>query len=63
MAVFSQYLRAAHFGDHLPGFVQDGQPLGFRRVGTGETATQRPKQEVLEARPVQNFVQFCVHIC
>lgn len=56
MAVFLLHLRAPHFGDHLPGFVQDGQPLGLRRVGTGETAPQRPKQEVLEMRRWQAFL-------
>lgn len=55
MAVFLLHLRAAHFGDHLPGFVQDGQPLWLRRVGTGETAPQRPKQEVLEMGQQQAF--------
>lgn len=53
--VCSRYLRAADFGDNLPGFVKDRQPLGFRRVGTNQTATQRPKQQVLERRRQQSF--------
>lgn len=47
-AVFLQHLRASHFGDHLPGLVQDGQPLRLRRVSTGETVSQRSKQKVLD---------------
>lgn len=43
-----QHLRASHFGDHLPGLVQDGQPLRLRRVSTGETVSQRSKQKVLD---------------
>lgn len=38
-AVVLQHLGAAHFGDHLPGFVQDGQPLGLRRVGARQAAS------------------------
>lgn len=47
-AVLLLYLRASHFGDHLPSFVQDGEPLRLGGVGTGETASQRPKQKVLD---------------
>lgn len=56
VAVFSRYLRAADFGDDLPGFVQDGQLLGFKRVGAGQTATQRSEQQVLERRRQQSFL-------
>lgn len=54
-ALSSQYLRTAHFGDDLPGFIENRQPLGFRRVSTGQTATQRPKQQVLERRRRVSF--------
>lgn len=45
---FLQHLRASDFGDHLPGFIQDCEPLRLWGVGTGETASQRPKQKVLD---------------
>lgn len=54
-ALFSQYLRAADFGDHLPGFIEDRQPLGLWRVGTSQAATQRPEQQVLERRCQSSF--------
>lgn len=41
------YLGTAHFSDDLPGLVEDGQPLGLRRVGTCQTPAQGPKQQVL----------------
>lgn len=42
-----RYQRAADFSDHLPGFVQDRQPLGFGGVGAGQTASQRAEEQVL----------------
>lgn len=51
----SRYLRTADFGDDLPGFIQDRQPLRFWRVGTGQTATQRSEQQMLVRRSQSNF--------
>lgn len=49
-AIDCAYQRAADFGDHLPGFVQDRQPLWFWRVGGGQAASQRAKQQVLDRK-------------
>lgn len=49
-ALVCLYPRTADFGDDLPGFIEDRQPLGFWRVGTRQTATQRSKQQMLQRR-------------
>lgn len=50
VAPLPAYLRAADFRDDLPGLVEDRQSLGFWRVGTRQTATQRSEQQMLEGR-------------
>lgn len=42
------YPWTAHFSDDLPSFVEYGESLTLWRVSTGQTATQRRKQQVLE---------------
>lgn len=46
--LFVMYLWTSHFGDDLPGLIEDGQPFCLRRVSTGQTAAQRAKQQVLK---------------
>lgn len=46
--LFALYLWTSHFGDDLPGLIEDGQPFRLRRVSTGQAAAQRAKQQVLK---------------
>lgn len=50
VSVFSLHLRAADFGDDLPGFIKDGQPLRLWGVSVCQTAAQGTKKQVLERR-------------